>query len=211
MKKEMQTKNKSEFYDEDYLKGNKIAKMSLGGGAFKERWDNNGAFYNTAIVVSKIMQNEKLDSVLDVGCGRGWVVRHLLNLGYKAEGCEYGEFAVKNSVCNSVYGDLCKTLPYEYNSFDVITCQGVLSHLPERYLKNAIEELYRITKNVLITNILIQEHTDQWYHLIIEKPDYWKPIFNEAGFIEDKELTKKIREENKFNVNEQWFCIWRKK
>ncbi len=207
-----QIKNSTEFYGESYFKGDPKLKMSLSENDSGYRWDNNGAFAGTAIAIKRILTENNLQNVIDVGCGRGWVVHHLRNLGIKADGMEYSKFAVENSVCNSKYGDLTEILPYENNSYDLVNCQGILSHLTEKSILNALTELHRITKSILITNILIKEDKErQYYHLTVKNPVFWKPLFKKAGFVLDKKTTDNVKKENNYYAKEQWFSIWRKK
>lgn len=199
-------KNKSEFYGKNYLENN----MRIGVDEYAPRMEDNGTFYSTAIMIKEILEEYNLRTILDVGCGRGFVVRHLRNLGYEAEGCEYGKETVELSVCNSIYVDLTEVLPYNDNSFDIVLCAGVLSHLPKENTENAIKELYRVTKKILITNILTIPSDDQWYHINVVPKTWWLPLFKKQGFIYNKDLTKKIIKEKSYSFKSQWFAIWGK-
>jgi len=69
-------KNPSSFYGRSYLE----TEMGCTGGA--TRMVNNVAFQNTARFVSEFvadssrMSGNIAPTVLDVGCGRGWVVKN---------------------------------------------------------------------------------------------------------------------------------------
>jgi len=210
IRKDTKKKNPTEFYGEDYLKGNTVAQMSMGGGVTAPRWENNIAFKNSAKMVSEVMKLHSLESCVDVGCGRGWFVYNLRLNGIVADGCEYGKYAVEQSVCEAKFGDLTERLPYYDEEYDLATCKGVLSHIPKDYMLNALQELNRVCKKMLMTNILIKEDKDQWYHITIEKPEWWLPLFSEAGFVLDSDETARIKKVYNRNAEEQWFAIWRK-
>lgn len=175
-------KNPPELYGVKYLKKAKASKALNAGEEKTTRWEDNGTFYGAAMAAYAIAKKVKAKSILDVGCGRGFVVRHLRKLSMKAEGCEYGTEAVKHSVCDSVWGDLTGKLPYKDNEFDMATSLGVLSHLPEEYIPNALAELSRVSAKALWTNILILFHPGQEHHLTVKAPYLWKPQFVAAGW-----------------------------
>src|SRR3990167_5221337 len=135
-------KNPSSLYGVSYLHrplaGDESGKAT--------RWEDNGIYFSTALAVSKIIEKFNIGRrFLDAGCGRGYVVRHLINKGFDAHGFEYGKETVENAVIKQVvYGDLTEKLPFSDNTFDFILCHGVLSHLTPEYIENGISELKRI-------------------------------------------------------------------
>jgi SAM-dependent methyltransferase len=87
--------------------------------------------------------------VLDIGCGRGVVVRDLLQRGYDARGIDFDGDSILDSVSQDGYfpydiGDL-NHLPYESASFDAILLAGTIEHVfggPER----GFAEAYRVLR-----------------------------------------------------------------
>lgn len=70
--------------------------------------------------------------VLDVGCGRGVMLRAVLDLGYTAHGVEISEEAaagVDPRACIRIASNLAEA-SYETNSMDVVILWHVLEHLP---------------------------------------------------------------------------------
>jgi SAM-dependent methyltransferase len=86
--------------------------------------------------------------VLDIGCGRGVVVRDLLQRGYDARGIDFDGESILDSVKHDGYfpydiGDL-NHLPYETASFDAILLAGTIEHVfggPERGFAEACRVL----------------------------------------------------------------------
>jgi 2-polyprenyl-3-methyl-5-hydroxy-6-metoxy-1,4-benzoquinol methylase len=81
-------------------------------------------------------------TALDVGCAYGYAVDTLKSFAYEAYGVDISEHAVKKaktiylaeySIC-----DVQNGLPFKSNSFDLLTCFGVLEHLvnPVAALRN---------------------------------------------------------------------------
>jgi SAM-dependent methyltransferase len=87
--------------------------------------------------------------VLDVGCGRGIVVRELLRLGHKARGIDFDADSIFDSVAHAGYfpgevGDL-NLLPYRDDSFDAVLLAGTIEHVfdgPER----GCAEVFRVLR-----------------------------------------------------------------
>lgn len=88
-------------------------------------------------------------SVLDIGCGRGLVVRDLLQKGYKARGIDFDSESIFDSVAHaghfpSEVGDL-NHLPYQDDSFDAVLLAGTVEHVfggPE----SGFSEAFRVLK-----------------------------------------------------------------
>jgi len=98
--------------------------------------------------VDFILKNIKGNSVIDVGCGRGYLTKQILQnnndkliYGYdilppdKFDGIIYESGTVLN-------------MPYTNNQFDTVICAHTLEHIYD--INKAITELIRITKDRLI-------------------------------------------------------------
>src|SRR4030067_1847594 len=98
--------------------------------------------------LKKILENVKGKSVIDVGCGDGYLIRMLDNK-YKIVGCDIliDDLVEKfNSNIKLVKARLEK-LPFKSKSFDTVICTHTLEHIPD--VISAINELKRITKKRL--------------------------------------------------------------
>ena len=93
------------------------------------------------------------DKILDVGCGDGYYLFLLSNLGLDLElvGIDNDVNALKPARQNIkgrkvklLYGDLMKRLPLKSNSFDKIVMSEVLEHLPNDF--KGLSEVRRVLK-----------------------------------------------------------------
>lgn len=102
---------------------------------------------------------EKLhpDSILDVGCGEGFVLQKLQSnhIDASLSGIDVSEDAIKVAKKNVKKADMqvgtIYKLPYASKSFDVVLCNEVLEHLenPEK----AIKELKRVSGKYVICSV----------------------------------------------------------
>lgn len=182
------------------------------GGTTQPRGVDNGHFYQMAHTLGHLTEalfdDPNKVSILDVGCGRGFVLRHLENIGFKKlKGFEYGPLDEVRPVTPLVsWADLTVGLPVANNSWDLVACVGVLSHLPEHLVDHAIRELYRVTGAVLMTNILIKDHPLQRHHLTVQPPQWWKPRFQRVGW--NALEMGDFLEERGFRSEGQWAQVW---
>ncbi len=88
-------------------------------------------------------QNENM---LEIGCGRGEMLRNFKNLGLNVKGIDISPEAPKfhDDIEIRVCDVENQSLPYEDNTFDIVYSKSVLEHFyyPERYMK----EVYRVLK-----------------------------------------------------------------
>jgi len=171
-------KNPSSFYDENYIHG-RMSQADL-----TTRDEDNGNFFELAVTASELAKKIGRPSIADIGCGRGFVVRHLRNLGHGADGYEYGEAALKHSVCEARFCDLTGRLPIPDGAYGLIVCTGVLSHVPEESVPNALAELRRVTRprGLLFINLLNHYTPLQSHHRTFKPNDWWKEHLSKAGW-----------------------------
>lgn len=97
-------------------------------------------------------------AVLDVGCGRGEILRHCAKLGANAFGIDYAAVAVNMSqqVIEGIDGTTpgktgvaqadAKKLPFPTGAFDRVLMFDVVEHLYPWELHNAMLEVHRVLK-----------------------------------------------------------------
>jgi ubiquinone/menaquinone biosynthesis C-methylase UbiE len=110
--------------------------------------------------------------VLDVGCGRGEVLRSTLHLGAHAYGIDYADVAVRISkqVADATdTGELSMEvtqasalfLPYPDNVFDRVLLLDIVEHLYPDELETAYHEVWRVLKPG--GRIIIHTAPNVWY------------------------------------------------
>lgn len=96
-----------------------------------------------------LMDQAGFESVLDVGCGSGWLVKYLSECGYKARGCDNAEVALKLAE-KKVRKQLLKAgatrLPYSKGSFDVVSSISMVEHLSVKEVRSFLKEVTRVLK-----------------------------------------------------------------
>jgi ubiquinone/menaquinone biosynthesis C-methylase UbiE len=93
------------------------------------------------------IQNIQVNNVLDAGCGTGRNLLFFKELGLEINGFDYSNEALnlcKARNLNKVKQGSILKIPFENDSFELITCLDVLSTIPESKLDRAISEFNRV-------------------------------------------------------------------
>jgi SAM-dependent methyltransferase len=175
-----------EFFDGDRLTG-------YGGFTYHPRfWTET---------VKRIRDHYGLEanvSVLDVGCGKGFMMYDfkLLMPELDIQGLDISEYAIEHlklEVKSYVRVADAKELPFENNSFDLVIAINTLHNLPLEECKQAFCEIMRVSrKDAFVMN-------DAWRNdyekqamlnwnltaLTYMHVDNWKKLFDEVGYAGD--------------------------
>lgn len=120
---------------------------------------------------------------LDIGCGRGELVKKLISKGIEAYGIDISKKIVdynKNLFTDFFAEGDIRSLPYPNESFEIVTCNHVIDYLREEDILQAIKEMYRVSKRYIycvVTNIKSDDN-----HLTLKHRDWWEQQFFQAGF-----------------------------
>lgn len=137
-------------------------------------------------------------SVLDVGCGKGFMLHDFKELtpNLTIAGIDISQYAIENSI------ELVKSflqvgnaieLPYEDNSFDLVIAITTIHNLPLEECKQSLREIQRVSrKHSFITvdawrNDEERERMQKWNltALTYMHVDDWKKLFKEVGYTGD--------------------------
>jgi len=197
-------KNPSSFYNEKYAKG----RMEETDPS-STRWEDNGIFYDTAVTASYVAKSCDAHRIADIGCGRGFVVNHLRSLGFEADGYEYGEAALKHSVCGAKFCDITGKLDVPDGRYDFLCCTGVLSHVPMPLVSNALSELRRIVRKggAIFSSILVLWTPTQVHHKTFQPAPWWVTEFQRAGWAKRFELDPYLHSRGLNIKPEEWACV----
>ena len=106
--------------------------------------------------IKNSLSNKKYNKLLDIGCGKGFTGKSIINFCKNYYGIDISSSAVKIAKKKIKNGNFvvgsALNLPYEDKTFDLIVCSEVLEHIPK--FKKAIKEISRVVKtngDVIVT------------------------------------------------------------
>jgi SAM-dependent methyltransferase len=91
-------------------------------------------------------------SLLDVGCGPGFLLALLAELGVEGDGIDFSPSApalAPEPVRARIATGEATALPYADRSYDVVVCRELLEHLTARQLRRAVTELCRVSDRLV--------------------------------------------------------------
>jgi len=102
-----------------------------------------------------ILKKNKVETVLDLGCGVGRNLIPLVKQEFSVSGIDYAPEAIKqtseilkkeNLKAQLIEGDIYKILPYKNDFFDAVISVQVIQHAYEKDILKALKEIYRVLK-----------------------------------------------------------------
>jgi SAM-dependent methyltransferase len=166
----------------------------------------------------KIDKNEIL---LDYGCAKGFLVKALRILGYKAYGTDISEYAIKNCD-NDIEKYVCHLSQFSkihHNKFDWIICKDVLEHVSYDDFEDVLNFIFKITDKIFIIVPLgkdgkynIEEYEIDKTHYIREPVSWWVEKFEKSGFnlVKYDSKIKNIKENWAYSNNGNGFFTFKK-
>jgi protein-L-isoaspartate(D-aspartate) O-methyltransferase len=138
------------------------------------------------------------DKILDIGCGKGFLLYDLTQAmpGVEVCGLDVSEYAIlhaKEEVQSFLVQGHARSLPFEDNSFDLIISLNTLHNLECQDLDLALREIERVgrkSKYIVVetfrnevekTNLLYWQLTCESFH----RPEGWEWWFNHCGYTGD--------------------------
>lgn len=177
----------AKLFGKDYWDGER--QYGYGGYHYDGRW---------LAVAEKMAKHYGLksgDKILDVGCGKGFLLYEFTRAfpGAQIRGIDISSYALENSK-EEIRGFLdigrAQELPYPDNSFDFVYSITTLHNLYIYDLKKAVQHIQRVSKGK--SYILVEAYRNErekanllYWQLTCEcfyTPDEWKWLFNEWGY-----------------------------
>lgn len=179
------SEERQELFDSHYFSGG----GKVGGYAYEGYWD----FPVHWVTFNKLMEL-KPQSVLEVGCARGYLVRRFEAAGIPAKGLEISKHCQLTRVTDSVIEwDICQTpWPFKDKEFDLCYSVAVMEHIPEKYLPAIVKEIERVSKRGL-HGVDFGENDDGFdkTHCTLHDKEWWEKVFPKSQDICDKEDLEK--------------------
>lgn len=178
-----------EEYDEDYFENGIPSGKSL---YENYRWLPDLTI-SMAHHIAKIMQMEYDETVLDMGCAKGYLVKAFRLLGYDAYGVDISSYAI--SMADDMVREYVRLVkPLEdfklpVNFFEHIVCKDVLEHVPYNQIDGTLKLLRSQGKQMFAiiplgdgNSYIVPAYELDITHKIRESLDWWIKQFKAAGF-----------------------------
>lgn len=173
----------------DFLYWDGPRDYGYGGYSYDGRWRS---------VARDMISHYNLKSgmkVLDVGCGKGFLVKDLILEcpGLNVTGVDISKYALLNcekNVIGKLYYGNAKELLFPSNSFDLVISINTIHNLNEKNVIKALKEIVRVSKGK--TFIQVDSYLNETQKEIFESwvltaefhdyPEGWKSIFKKANY-----------------------------
>lgn len=180
-----QSSERKELFDQHYFNGG----QKVGGYAYEGYWD-----YPVHWLTFEKLMEQKPESVLEIGCARGYLLKRFEAEGIKAKGLEISKHCYLTRVTDAVIEwDICQTpWPFEDKEFDLCYSVAVMEHIPEEHLPKIMAEIHRCTKRGL-HGIDFGENDDGFdkTHCTLKDKNWWEGKFDKKQLVCDKEDLEK--------------------
>jgi polysaccharide pyruvyl transferase WcaK-like protein len=198
---------KVDDYDESYYFGSRVFRQPH--GEFMVYHPSRGDWEGWLVVRDLIIEKMKPNTLLDVGCARGWFLMRMIEAGVKAQGIDMSTAAWSNAVPGmQQYMKVGTTKDLSHRRFDVLTVFDVMEHIFEEDLPEAIESLKQAAGRYIVFNICAapddeDSHTIrkgkpvpnemEWLavsgHVTIRYRSWWKAKLEDEDWESDEEMT----------------------
>ncbi len=146
----------------------------LGNAAWLDNPDRLNSYVETASRLGA-------QRVLDVGCGRGWVVEALRAGGVDAWGVDPSPYLAGLSRIQPYHiRASADRLPFDAGAFDVVLCTDVLAHIPEPFVERSLREMVRVCRGAFVAAVDCADPTKQG-HTTMRPRAWWVERLAEVG------------------------------
>jgi protein-L-isoaspartate(D-aspartate) O-methyltransferase len=177
-------------FDRDYWDGDR--KYGYGGYRYDGRW---------RVTAERMAEHYNLkpgDRILDVGCGKGFLLYEFTQVvpGIEIAGIDISDYAIENAkpeVSPFLKQGLAQELPYNDKSFDLVYSLATLHNLYAYDLKSAVRHIERVSRGK--SYIMVESYRNErekvnllYWQLTCEgfyTPQEWEWLFKEWGYTGD--------------------------
>lgn len=144
-----------------------------------------------ANIVASTVKKSKNASVLEVGCGNGYLQWTLENIFQRVAGLDYSEQRLAINPCKEKHLGSCTDLPFDDKSFDVVVASHLLHHLLEVDRVQTLLEMKRVARQAIVSFEPNRGNPLMFLFALINKeermalsfsPNYMRNLFTKAGF-----------------------------
>jgi cyclopropane fatty-acyl-phospholipid synthase-like methyltransferase len=175
------------FYNKDYFEKGKISKKSC---YENYRWIPELTI-PMATKIAKYCNFEENHNILDFGCSKGYLVKSLRLLGYKAYGVDISKYAIEN--IDTEVKKYCKLIKADYapikKKFSWVLSKDVLEHLTYGQISKFLTKYRKLCKQMFHVIPLgdknkyrIKEYHLDKSHVQMNNEDWWIKTFKNNGW-----------------------------
>jgi predicted SAM-dependent methyltransferase len=173
---------RKQAYNRHYFDG---GRGLVGGYSREGYWDYPAHWTTFRHIMSKTPE-----SVLEIGCARGYVLKRVQDMFIPAAGLEISEHCYLTRVCNGITTwDITQTpWPFKDQEFDLSFSTAVLEHIPEDKMDAVAAEIRRVSKRGL-HGVDFGEHDDGFdkTHCLFRDKAWWEQKLGAGQEVCDKE------------------------
>lgn len=152
--------------------------------------------------------NNRIDfnSVIDFGCGNGYIIARLKILGKEVAGFEGSVHALETAPDDiRIHVKLQDvTRPVSAGFYDLVVCSEVAEHIPVEFSDALVDNICRSAKLWIFFSAAIPGQGG--YHHVNEKPhSYWIEKFKKRRFGLQQDLTLKLRSDFSQIIQSIWW------
>jgi SAM-dependent methyltransferase len=151
-----------------------------------------GGHFNVTHIDEKtldyLINTFKINSMYDVGCGPGGMVKLAMQKGINAIGID-GDFTIVfPESLNIIIHDFTKS-SLDLQPVDLAWSCEFLEHVEEKFIDNYFS-VFNVCKVVCCTFSTTEEG---YHHVNVKNQEYWNKIFSERGFFFEEEKSLHVR------------------
>lgn len=176
---------KASFFNKEYFMD---GTRSAYGGTYPE-YVEEAHLNNLRQVISKVKGMFNVNSVLDIGCARGYTIRAFREIAIKAIGIEISKWAVENADEFAKpfirRGDVRKKevwKHYDDKSVDMVMAWDVMEHINENKVDFVIKHLCRVSNRYVLIKVALNDTQLDASHITIKDTMWWINKFIKRGY-----------------------------
>ncbi len=166
------TEGRQKVFNKDYFNGG----AKHGGYAREGMWD-----FPVHEITARHILHRKPESVLEIGCARGYILKRLQDAGVLAKGIEISKHCFMTRAAGSILNaDFCTLKEWGGEKHaDLCFSIATLEHVPEEHIPDVIREMARTCKRGL-HGIDFGERDDGFdkTHCTLKPRIWWQEAFN---------------------------------
>lgn len=140
--------------------------------------------------------------ILDVGCGKGFLLKDLLleNKNLNVFGLDISQYAINNSeeeVFGRIHLGTAESLPFPDNSFDFVISLNTIHNFKRNNAIKAVKEIERVSKGksfIQVDSFYNEKQKEIFESWVLtaefyDYPEEWLKLYKEAGYTGDYDWT----------------------